>query len=165
MEWLKPLLGHTVGLDTAPLIYFIERNPLYLPLVRPFFEAVEHGDIDIVTSTITLTEVLIHPLRQGNTALARQYSRILLAASHVQTHSRGVSADCHRSGPTASQLGIQDAGCYSTRYFAGRQCNVPRDKRRRSRQHIRPASRCSQAPASAALIDGYSPIPKPSNSI
>ncbi len=85
MEWLKPLLGHTVGLDTAPLIYFIERNPLYLPLVRPFFEAVEHGDIDIVTSTITLTEVLIHPLRQGDTALARQYSRILLNASHVRT--------------------------------------------------------------------------------
>ncbi len=85
MEWLKPLLGQTVGLDTAPLIYFIERNTLYLHLVRPFFEAVERGDIEIVTSTITLTEVLIHPLRQGDTALARQYSRILLNASHVQT--------------------------------------------------------------------------------
>jgi predicted nucleic acid-binding protein len=83
VEWLKPLLGHTVGLDTAPLIYFIERNPLYLPLVRPFFEAVECGDIEIVTSTITLTEVLIHPLRQGDTALARRYYRILLNASHV----------------------------------------------------------------------------------
>jgi predicted nucleic acid-binding protein len=32
-----------------------------------------------------LTEVLIHPLRQGDTALARQYSRILLNASHVRT--------------------------------------------------------------------------------
>jgi predicted nucleic acid-binding protein len=85
LEWLKPLLGHTVGLDTAPLIYFMERHPVYLALVQPFFEAVERGDIEIVTSTITLTEVLIHPLRQGDPALARQYSRVLLNASHVQT--------------------------------------------------------------------------------
>jgi hypothetical protein len=45
VEWIKPLLGHTVGLDTAPLIYFIEKHPQYLPTVRPFFEAVERGDI------------------------------------------------------------------------------------------------------------------------
>ncbi|MCU1223929.1 MAG: PilT protein-like protein [Edaphobacter sp.] len=85
MEWLKPLLGHTVGLDTAPLIYFIEKHPVYLPLLQPFFEAVECGDIEIVTSTLTLTEVLVHPLRRGDQVLARQYSRILLNASHVQT--------------------------------------------------------------------------------
>jgi hypothetical protein len=32
-----------------------------------------------------LTEVLIHPLRQGNQILARQYSSILLNAAHVRT--------------------------------------------------------------------------------
>lgn len=85
MEWLKPLFGQTVGLDTAPLIYFIEKHPVYLPLLQPFFEAVERGDIEIVTSALTLTEVLVHPLRQGDTRLARQYSRILLNASHVKT--------------------------------------------------------------------------------
>ena len=40
--------------------------------------------IHIVTSVITLSEVLIHPLRQGDEALATQYSRILLNAAHVQ---------------------------------------------------------------------------------
>jgi hypothetical protein len=44
-------------LDTAPLIYFIEKHPIYLPLLLPFFEAVERGDIQVVTSTLTLTEV------------------------------------------------------------------------------------------------------------
>lgn len=72
-----------MGLDTAPLIYFIEKHPVYLPLLQPFFEAVEHGDIEIVTSTLTLTEVLVHPLQQGDEVLAGQYSRILLNASHV----------------------------------------------------------------------------------
>lgn len=87
MEWLKPLYGQVVGLDTAPLIYFIEKHQTYLPFVRPFFEAVNRGDIQVVTSTLTLTEVLIHPLRQGNQDLAREYSRILLNATNVKTLS------------------------------------------------------------------------------
>ncbi|MBB5065026.1 PIN domain-containing protein [Granulicella mallensis] len=87
MEWVDRLSGQIVGLDTAPLIYFIEKHPTYLPLVHPFFEAVERGDIQVVTSTLTLTEVLIHPLRQGNRDLALQYSRILLNANHLKTLS------------------------------------------------------------------------------
>ena len=83
MEWLKALQGTVVGLDTAPLIYFIEKHPKYTSLVRPFFEAVARGDIQAVTSVLTLTEVLVHPLRQGNHALAGQYSRILLNAQNL----------------------------------------------------------------------------------
>jgi hypothetical protein len=30
MEWLNELQGKIIGLDTAPLIYFIEENPSYL---------------------------------------------------------------------------------------------------------------------------------------
>ncbi|MDB9515375.1 hypothetical protein PN466_00145 [Roseofilum reptotaenium CS-1145] len=30
MEWLIPLQGQVVALDTAPLIYFIEQNEAYL---------------------------------------------------------------------------------------------------------------------------------------
>lgn len=66
MEWLRDLRGTAVGLDTAPLIYFIEKHPTYLPLLLPFFEAVDHGDIQVVTSTLTLTEVLVHPYRDAN---------------------------------------------------------------------------------------------------
>jgi len=83
MAWLNALLGTVVGLDTAPLIYFIEKHPKYTPLVRPFFEAVERGDIQVVTSTLTLTEVLVHPLRQGNQTLVGEYFRILLYARNL----------------------------------------------------------------------------------
>jgi predicted nucleic acid-binding protein len=85
LAWLKTLLGTVVGLDTSPLIYFIEKHPKYTPLVRPFFEAVERGDIAVVTSILTLTEVLVHPLRHGDQNLAGQYSRILLSARNVTT--------------------------------------------------------------------------------
>jgi predicted nucleic acid-binding protein len=76
-----------VGLDTAPLIYFIEEHPVFLPVVSPFFAAVARGDIRVVTSTITLSEVLVHPLRQGDADLTARYERILLKAGGFKTLS------------------------------------------------------------------------------
>lgn len=84
MEWLNALHGTTVGLDTAPLIYFIEKHPKYLPLLLPFFEAADRGGIQIVTSTLTLTEVLVHPYREGNQSLAERYFRELLHTRNLR---------------------------------------------------------------------------------
>ncbi|MCT7948183.1 PIN domain-containing protein [Ancylothrix sp. C2] len=78
MEWIAQLQGKIVGLDTAPLIYFMEKNPKYIEMMRFFFRAFERGDFRIVTSTVTLVEVLVHPLRQRNTILAQEYREILL---------------------------------------------------------------------------------------
>jgi predicted nucleic acid-binding protein len=85
MEWLRSLYGQSVGLDAAPLIYFIEEHPVYFRLVEPFFAAVEQGDVQVVTSMLTVTEVLVHPYRYGNQRLAEEYSDILLRARNVST--------------------------------------------------------------------------------
>ena len=87
MEWLKPLRGKIVGLDTAPLIYFIEQDPRYLNIVRDFFRAMDRGEFQVVTSTLTLTEVLVHPLRNGNTKLTQQYQDILLNQDYLRAFS------------------------------------------------------------------------------
>ncbi|MDJ0690920.1 MAG: PIN domain-containing protein [Xenococcaceae cyanobacterium MO_188.B32] len=87
MEWLDRLQGKIVGLDTAPLIYFIEQNPRYLKIVREFFRAMDRGEFQVVTSTLTLTEVLVHPLRKGNIELAQQYQDILLNQDHLTAYS------------------------------------------------------------------------------
>jgi predicted nucleic acid-binding protein len=78
VEWINALKGKTVGLDTAPLIYFIEENPTYIETVRLFFEAMDRGSFLVVTSTVTLLEVLVHPLRSNNRELAAEYRDILL---------------------------------------------------------------------------------------
>ncbi len=78
MEWINRLHGKTVGLDTAPLIYFIEENPAWIDIVRPFFEAMDRDDFIVVTSTVTLLEVLVHPLRNNSKELAAEYRDILL---------------------------------------------------------------------------------------
>lgn len=87
MEWLVQLQGRVIGLDTAPLIYFIEQNEIYLELVRAFFQAMSQGEFQVVTSTLTLTEVLVHPLRAGNVELAGQYRDILFAQENLITLS------------------------------------------------------------------------------
>ena len=84
MEWLSALRGKTVGLDTAPLIYFIEENPAYIGTVRPFFEALNNGEFRVVTSMVTLIEVLVHPFRRGDTELAARYTGILLDAAGLR---------------------------------------------------------------------------------
>lgn len=85
MEWLTQLHGKIVGLDTAPLIYYIEENPLYLPLVDSFFDAMIRGDFEVVTSTMTITEVLVHPFRRNDDVLTATYRDILQNTAHLRT--------------------------------------------------------------------------------
>lgn len=87
MEWVTALQGRVVGLDTTPLIYFIEENPTYLETIRPFFVAMDRGEFRVVTSTVTLLEVLVHPFRRGEKELAQQYRDILLGAEGLITIS------------------------------------------------------------------------------
>ena len=85
MEWLADLRGQIVGLDTAPLSYFIEEHPVYLATVLPFFQALHRREIQVVTSTVTLIEVLVRPLRHGDARLAQQYREILFNVTGLDT--------------------------------------------------------------------------------
>lgn len=78
MEWIDALRGEIVALDTAPLIYFIERHPSYVSKLKPFFAAADRREFRIVTLLVTLVEVLVHPLRRGRDDLVREYRDILL---------------------------------------------------------------------------------------
>ncbi len=85
MGWLNKLYGKIICLDTAPLIYYIEENPVFIPTIDPFFDAMFRGDFEVVTSTLTLLEVLVHPIRNNNAYLAASYREILSNASHLRT--------------------------------------------------------------------------------
>lgn len=72
-----------IGVDTALFIYLIEEHPRFLAPVRALFARADAGEIEIVTSALTLLEVLVVPLRAGDQALAGKYDALL-------TRSRGV---------------------------------------------------------------------------
>jgi predicted nucleic acid-binding protein len=80
IEDLKP---GPVALDTQVFIYFIEEDQRVLPLVKPLFEAIDHGTLLAATSGLTLMEVLVVPYRTGNLSLADRYEGFL-------TRSRGL---------------------------------------------------------------------------
>ena len=71
-----------VGLDAVAFIYFIEEHPTYLPVLRPLFAEADRGRT-LVTSALTLHEVLVVPVRLGNVPLADRYDAVL-------TESRGI---------------------------------------------------------------------------
>jgi predicted nucleic acid-binding protein len=52
-----------VALDTCIFIYQWEGNPHYSPLTNLIFSSTEQSSIAAVTSTITMTELLVHPYR------------------------------------------------------------------------------------------------------
>lgn len=85
MEWVDGLRGQLVALDTAPLIYFIEEHPTYCPVVATFFEQLDKGLLRAATSVITLSEVLVKPLRDRDARLTEQYREILLNAEGLTT--------------------------------------------------------------------------------
>jgi len=66
-----------LGIDTAPFIYFVERHPDYLGLMREIIRRIDAGEIEAVSSVVTLTEVLTHPLRFKNVLLAQRYRDVL----------------------------------------------------------------------------------------
>ena len=66
-----------VGLDTAVFIYLVERHPEYVARIRPLFRAADAGDLELVTSALTLLEVLVVPYRAGDIMLAEQYEAVL----------------------------------------------------------------------------------------
>lgn len=72
-----------VAVDTAAFIYFIEEESQYLPIIRPLFVEADKGKRRLVTSALTLLEVLVVPYRTGNAPLADRYEALL-------TRSRGV---------------------------------------------------------------------------
>src|SRR5437870_7099303 len=79
MHLTDGLAGVTkLGLDTAPLIYFVERHPDYLDLMREVLRLVDTQSFAAYGSAVTLTEVLTQPLRAGNAALADEYRQLLL---------------------------------------------------------------------------------------
>lgn len=86
MGLIDELKGHRICIDTAPIIYYIEKNNKYISLVKPIFLGIDSKEIDAITSTVTLLEVLVHPLKISNDELAKQYREILLYSGGLTTY-------------------------------------------------------------------------------
>ena len=70
--------------DTAPHINFIEGQSQYQEILSKIFDLNDKGGFSFVTSSITLLEVLVKPLREGKTDIAQHYRDILTKAPGIE---------------------------------------------------------------------------------
>lgn len=67
-------------LDAAPLIYFAEEHRAYIRKMDQILDLILKTPIQTVSSVLTMTELLVQPLKLGNTDLAQEYHDILVAS-------------------------------------------------------------------------------------
>lgn len=71
-----------LAIETAPFIYFVEENTVYIDRMDAVFRQVNAG-LRVVTSVITLTEVLLMPFTMGQTRFERAYREMLLNTRQI----------------------------------------------------------------------------------
>jgi predicted nucleic acid-binding protein len=73
-----------VAIDTPVFIYFIEEEPRFLSHILPLFSEADEGKRELVTSALTLLEVLVVPYRAGDHQLAERYEALLMRSRGIR---------------------------------------------------------------------------------
>lgn len=119
---LSAALGRgPIGVDASVVIYYVEAHPEFVVFADPIFDAARKGDHELVTSSLTLLEVLVKPYKAENGYLAWRFERLLnespgltlidVDRDQIRTAAR-LRADHGVRTPDALQLAAAlSAGC------------------------------------------------------
>ena len=66
-----------VYVDAQILIYTVERFPAYIDALLPLWQASRTGQLEIVTSELSVLEVMVGPMQTGNQHLIDAYERLV----------------------------------------------------------------------------------------
>ncbi len=72
-----------MGADSMLFIYHLEDHPRFGFVTQLIFDHWETGRAGGVTSVISLMEVLVKPIREGNRQVAEEYRRLLSSFPHL----------------------------------------------------------------------------------
>jgi predicted nucleic acid-binding protein len=73
-------LSGTLYLDSNIIIYLVEQEPHYYPVLSALLARAEAGHIELISSEIAILECLVVPLRNQDAELIRDYHGILLSS-------------------------------------------------------------------------------------
>lgn len=120
--------GGSVYMDSNAFIYTVERIAPFYPLLASIWSDVRTKQIPVVTSELTILEVLTKPLQQGDTVAENAFRAVLLGSPDVQLYpiSRTV---LERGSPIARDKRLEDARCDSCRHGAGARLYTLRHQR------------------------------------
>jgi predicted nucleic acid-binding protein len=72
-----------LGVDTAPFIYYVEDDGIYAKKMDAVIDFVEANNIPLVTSTVTLLETLVKPLKESDKTVEQAYRELLSTTSYL----------------------------------------------------------------------------------
>lgn len=96
-----------VFVDTAPFIYFIEKdsnNPQYYEKVKKFFMNGYESSKEFVTSVITMEEYFVYPYRNNNYSYIDMFNRL------VATTNMGITEISQEIAKKAAQIRAEYKG-------------------------------------------------------
>ena len=105
-------------LDTAPVVYFVEANKRYLPVVEPIFAQLDAVAWQAVTSPVTLSECLVIPYRLSDDRLKQLFTRLLVHRAEFVPISQDI-AHAAAELRSAYHLNLADAFQLATARSAG----------------------------------------------
>jgi predicted nucleic acid-binding protein len=83
ISFLKRLKNQKVAIDTMIFIYAFEDHRAHASFLRSFSSALEKGEMEAVTSSVTITECLTQPYRAKDFTLAAQYMALFRNFPHL----------------------------------------------------------------------------------
>jgi hypothetical protein len=93
--------------DAQILFYSVEQHPVFGPLFRPLWQAVQTGQLEVFTSELSLLETLVAPYETGDAARAATYEAFFVQQGN--TPPRDHPVNLARSCPAAGQDEVADA--------------------------------------------------------
>ena len=88
------------------LIYFLDQNPRYFAAASELFERIADGALSAIASTLVLTEVLVTPLQQGDTARAKATSLELRRFTNLKMRPVDVTV-AERAAELRARFGLR----------------------------------------------------------
>ena len=84
MGLLTKLQGTQIYLDTNIWIYALEGFPAFAPELTDLFQSIDQGHLTAVTSELSLAEVLVKPIQNGNASQQDTYKQAISNAPNLQ---------------------------------------------------------------------------------
>ncbi len=84
MGLVEGIKGKRVYLDTNIWIYAVEAYPSHVNLLTQLFTKIDQGELLAVTSKLTIAEVLVKPIKDGNQSVAQAYQKILQPSANFE---------------------------------------------------------------------------------
>jgi predicted nucleic acid-binding protein len=74
-------IGSKVYVDSVVLIYTLQVNPTFFSLLEPMWERLQTHDVTIISSELTIPEVLFSAVRTGDQNLLSIYENLLFRSN------------------------------------------------------------------------------------